>query len=160
MKIKKGKNYFLQKGNLLNLKMEVFEEPTLSYIPAKIDYIAILLLLNENQNGYQYLEALKNITSFTDERIANLLEISVKTYRAYKKPNAYIKVSIKEHALMTLSLIKHGTEVFGKTEQFLQWLETENFYFDKKAPISFMYTNSGMQLIDNQLTGMEYGDNA
>ncbi|RYE21548.1 MAG: DUF2384 domain-containing protein [Sphingobacteriaceae bacterium] len=139
--------------------MDAFEEPTLSYIPAKIDYTVILSLIDD-KSGYFYLQALKEVTFLSDERIAEWLDISVKTYRTYKKPNSQIKVSTKEHALMALSLIKHGTEVFGKTENFMDWLETENFYFDKKAPISFMHTGSGMKFIDDQLTGMEYGDNA
>lgn len=140
--------------------MATFEEPMLSYIPSKIDHAATLGLIRNDTSGYQYLKAIKDITSFTDEKIADWLDISVKTYRTYKKPDAQIKASIKEHALITLSLIKHGTEVFGKIENFLQWLEADNFYFDKKAPVEFMHTNSGMQLIDDQLTGMEYGDNA
>ncbi len=140
--------------------MDVFEEPALSYVPSKIDYAATLGLIRNNQTGYQHLKALKDITSFTDEKIADWLDISVKTYRSYKKPNAQIKASIKEHALMALSLIRHGIDVFGKTESFIAWLETENFYFDKKAPITFMHTSSGMQFIDNQLTGIKYGDNA
>lgn len=140
--------------------MTIFEEPALNYIPSKIDHAATLGLVRNNQSGYQYFKAIKDITSFTDEKIANWLDISVKTYRSYKKPNAHIKASIKEHALMALSLIKHGTEVFGETGNFVEWLEKENFYFDKKAPITFMHTNSGMKFIDDQLTGMEYGDNA
>lgn len=140
--------------------METFNEPQLAYIPAKVDYAATLSLINNGQSSYQHLKAIKDITSFTDEKIAGWLEISVKTYRAYKKPDAQIKSSIKEHALMTLSLIKHGTEVFGNIGNFLKWLEAENFYFDKKAPIAFMHTGSGIKFIDDQLTGMEYGDNA
>ncbi|RYE32593.1 MAG: DUF2384 domain-containing protein [Sphingobacteriaceae bacterium] len=140
--------------------MKAFEEPMLSYIPAKIDYAATLGLIQNDKAGFQHFEAIKNLTSFTDEKIADWLDISVKTYRTYKKPDAQIKASIKEHALVALSLIRHGMEVFGNAESFIQWLETENFYFDKQAPITFLHTNSGMQFIDDRLTGMEYGDNA
>ncbi len=140
--------------------MGTFEEPMLSYIPSKIDHAATLGLIRNNKAGYQHFKAIKDITSFTDEKIADWLDISVKTYRTYKKPDAQIKASIKEHALMALSLIRHGIDVFGKPETFIQWLETENFYFDKQAPITFLHTGSGMKFIDDQLTGMEYGDNA
>ncbi len=140
--------------------MGTFEEPMLSYIPSRIDHAATLGLIRNNKAGYQHFKAIKDITSFTDEKIAGWLDISVKTYRTYTKPDAQIKDSIKEHALIILSLIRHGAEVFGGVKNFLQWLEGENFYFDKKAPITFMHTGSGMKFIDNQLTGMEYGDNA
>ncbi len=140
--------------------METFEEPMLSYIPSKIDYAATLSLIRNNKANYQHFKAIKDITAFTDEKIADWLDISVKTYRTYTKPNAKIKESIKERALMALSLIKHGTEVFDGAANFVEWLEGENFYFDKKAPITFMHTNSGMKFIDDRLTGMQYGDNA
>lgn len=140
--------------------MKTFEEPMLSYIPSKIDPAATLGLIQNNKTDYQHFKAIKDLTSFTDEKIANWLDISVKTYRTYTKPNVQIKASIKEHALMALSLIRHGIEVFGKPESFIKWLETENFYFDKQAPVTFLHTNSGMKFIDDQLTGMEYGDNA
>ena len=140
--------------------MKTFEELMLSYIPSKIDHAATLGLIQSDKPSYQYFKAIKEITFFTDEKIADWLDISVKTYRTYTKPGAQIKDSIKEQALIILSLIKHGTEVFGSVKDFLQWLEGENFYFDKKAPITFMHTNSGMKFIDDQLTGMEYGDNA
>lgn len=140
--------------------MKTFEEPALSYIPAKIDTAATLSLIQSDKPSHQHFKAIKDITSFTDEKIADWLDISVKTYRTYTKPGAKIKASIEERALIALSLIKHGTEVFGGTENFVEWLEKDNFYFDKKAPITFMHTNSGMKFIDDQLTGMEYGDNA
>lgn len=140
--------------------METFEEPMLSYIPSKIDHAATLSLIRNDKASYQHFKAIKDITAFTDEKIADWLDISVKTYRTYTKPDAKIKDSIKERALMALSLIKHGTEVFGGAANFVEWLEGENFYFDKKAPITFMHTNSGMKFIDDRLTGMQYGDNA
>lgn len=58
-----------------------------------------------------------------------------------------------------LSLIEHGTTVFGSKEIFLLWMSKENFFFDKKAPIEFITTAEGLEYIDNKLAGIEYGDN-
>ena len=58
------------------------------------------------------------------------------------------------------SLFKHGIEIFGNEENFVKWLKSENFFFDKKAPIEFLNTDVGIEYIDNRLTGLEYGDNA
>jgi uncharacterized protein (DUF2384 family) len=58
-----------------------------------------------------------------------------------------------------VSLIQRGTEVFGTEEKFLIWLQKENFFFDKKAPIEFVNTDKGIKFIDDRLTGMQYGDN-
>ena len=58
------------------------------------------------------------------------------------------------------SLFKHGTDVFGTEENFVKWLKSENFFFDKKAPIEFLDTPERIEYVDNRLTGLEYGDNA
>jgi uncharacterized protein (DUF2384 family) len=57
-------------------------------------------------------------------------------------------------------LINHGIEVFGTKENFTSWLQRENFFFDKKAPVEFMRTSEGIKFIDDRLTGIEFGDNA
>lgn len=56
--------------------------------------------------------------------------------------------------------MKHGIEVFNSSDEFSKWLETENYYLDKKKPIEYLNTISGIKFIDDLLTGMEYGDNA
>ena len=58
-----------------------------------------------------------------------------------------------------VSLIEHGIEVFGTKENFTTWLEKENFFYDKKAPIEFTRTREGIKFIGDRLTGIQYGDN-
>ena len=140
--------------------MTALETNLLKGIPSKIDTSVTLGLIKAGKVGPQHLQAIKDLTSFNDEKISDWLDISVKTFRSYKKPHSIIKARIKEQAVMTLSLIKHGIEVFATKEKFSAWLEQENFFFDKKAPIEFMNTNSGIKFIDDRLTALEYGDNA
>jgi len=140
--------------------MTIAQANLLKKIPSRVDTNVTLGIIKTNKVGPQHLQAIKDLTSFNDEKISDWLDISVKTFRSYKKDNSVIKSRIQEHAIMTLSLIKHGIEVFGTNEAFSRWLEKENFFFDKKAPITFMNTHSGIKFIDDRLTGMEYGDNA
>ena len=140
--------------------MTTVDANLLKTIPSRVDAGKTLGLIKTGNVGPQHLQAIKNITAFNDEKISDWLDISVKTYRLYKKPHSIIKARIKEHAVMALSLIKHGIEVFGSSENFLDWLQKENFFFDKKAPIDFMDTNSGIKFIDDRLTALAYGDNA
>jgi uncharacterized protein (DUF2384 family) len=140
--------------------MTMTQANLLKGIPSRVDTNVTLRMVKGNQIGAQHLQAIKDLTALNDEKISDWLDVSVKTYRSYKKPNTIIKERIQEHTVLTLSLIKHGIEVFGTTDAFASWLEKENFYFDKKAPIDFMDTYSGIKFIDDRLTGIEYGDNA
>ncbi|WP_295792736.1 MbcA/ParS/Xre antitoxin family protein [Mucilaginibacter sp.] len=58
------------------------------------------------------------------------------------------------------NLLKHSIEVFSTEQGFKRWLNTINFFFDKKAPIEFINTAEGIKYIDDRLTGIAYGDNA
>jgi len=140
--------------------MTILEANLLKGIPSRVDTNMTLGMIKTDKVGPRHLQAIKDLTLFNDEKISDWLDISVKTFRLYKKPNSVIKPRIKEHAVMALSLIKHGIEVFGTKENFTTWLQKGNFFFDKKAPIEFMDTHSGIKFIDDRLTGIEYGDNA
>jgi uncharacterized protein (DUF2384 family) len=134
-----------------------FEEPL---VPYGISDNEILTFLNTKDINWQYVNAIKRLTAFTDETISDWLNISVKTFRSYKLPENKFKANLKEHIVLLLSVINHGIKVFGTAENFDQWLSTENFYFDKKSPVDYLNTITGIRFIDDRLTGMEYGDNA
>ena len=141
--------------------MTIKEADILKSIPARIDSNKTLGMIKSDKIGPEYLHIIKTITAFNDHKISSWFDISEKTYRTLKLTrNNHIKARIQEQAIMVLSLIKHGMEVFGTAANFTSWLEKENFYFDKKAPIDFMNTLSGIKFIDDRLTGMEFGDNA
>jgi len=139
--------------------MTTLEANLLRGIPSRVDTAVTLGMIKSGKVGPQHLQAIRDLTLFNDEKISDWLDISVKTFRSYKKPHSIIKARIKEHAVMALSLIKHGIDVFETKENFSEWLTKENFFFDKKAPIEFMNTNSGIKFIDDRLTALEYGDN-
>lgn len=140
--------------------MKVVEKESLKNIPSKVDTSEILKLVKSDGEPRGYFSILKHLTNEDDEKISGWLNISVKTFRNHKKRNKAIKPLLMEHAIMLISLFKHGIDIFGNQFQFRQWLEKENFYFDRKAPIRFIDTISGIQFIDNRLTALEYGDNA
>ncbi len=139
--------------------MTVKEIGILQDIPSRIDNNKTLRMINSGKVGYRHLQAIKTLTCLNDKKISAWFDVSEKTYRAFKTHGDDIKARIQEHTIMALTLIKHGIEVFGTTDKFTHWLESENFYFDKKPPIEFMNTYSGIKFIDDRLTAMEYGDN-
>lgn len=128
-------------------------------LPERLNDADILLFLQGEKVNWEHVRTLKEISNFNDEVLSNWLNVSVKTFRLYKKPEQEINVNIKEHVLVLLSLMQHGKNVFGNTEVFEEWLTSENFYFDRKAPVDFLKTITGIRFIDDRLTAMEYGDN-
>jgi len=76
-------------------------------------------------------------------------------------PYIYLMTNAKPNPLQNIptDLLAHGIEVFGAEEEFLRWMTTVNFFFNKKAPIELTTTKEGIKFIDDRLTGIEYGDN-
>lgn len=105
------------------------------------------------------LEKLKKISGLKDELIASCLDISVKTYRSYREGITRMKNTTKERVQLLTDLFAHGVNVFGSSEKFNEWLNTENFVFGKKAPVESLRDVKGIGYIDSRLTAMEYGDN-
>lgn len=136
-----------------------FESAILESVPRHINDGEILHLLYTTDINWKHVDTIKTYTDFNDRVISDWLNISVKTFREYKKPKSVFKENVKEQILLLLSLIKHGVEVFGTIKEFDNWLNGENFYFDNKTPTSFLNTVTGIKFIDDRLTAMEYGDN-
>ena len=128
-------------------------------VPGYINDGEILQLLYTKDINWKFVKALKNLTDLNDDTISDWLNISVKTFREYKKPKSTFKENVKEQVLLILSLFKHGITIFGSVKEFENWLNQENFYFDNKTPNSFLNTITGIKFIDDRLTAMEYGDN-
>lgn len=61
--------------------------------------------------------------------------------------------------MLLISLFKHGIEMFESTEEFYIWLNTSNYFLDGDLPVNYLKTISGIRLIKDRLTAMEYGDN-
>ena len=135
------------------------ESPILRDVPSRISDSEILNFLYTRDVDWQYVNAIKTLTDFNDDIISDWLNVSVKTFREYKKPQTTFKGNVKEQVLLLLSLIKHGIMVFGSVDEFDQWLNRKNFYFDNKSPTSFLNTVTGIKYVDDRLTAMEYGDN-
>lgn len=142
-----------------NVPLKITESEILKTVPRNINDSKILHLLYNTNINWKYFDEIKMYSGFNDEILSDWLNISVKTFREYKKPNSVLKENVKEQVLLLFSLIKHGSEIFGSAKEFNNWLNQDNFYFDNKSPVSFMNTITGLKFIDDRLTAMEYGDN-
>ncbi len=136
------------------------EDPAVLYgVPGQITDSEVLTYLQTKDINWKYVNAIKSLTNFNDEVISDWLNISVRTFRSYRQPENKFKENTKEQIILLLSVIRHGIQVFGSAKEFDKWLQYENFYFDGKTPNSFLSTVTGIRFVDDNLTGMEYGDN-
>ena len=135
------------------------ETAELEEIPGQINESEILYYLQKKDINWLYVDAIKKLTDFNDDRLSDWLNMSVKTFREYRKPQSVFKENVKEHVLLLLALFKHGISVFGSPSNLDQWLHTPNFFFDNQKPETLLHTVTGIRFVDDRLTAMEFGDN-
>lgn len=130
-----------------------------SEIPVVSEPMALYNYTRKHTIGSSYIRLLDDTIGLTDEIIAKWLNITTRTFRNYKSEETQLKDNTQEHVVAILSLYNHGIEVFGTKESFEKWLTSENFFLDHKAPMDFLDTITGIRVIDNRLTVMEFGEN-
>ncbi len=137
----------------------VTEEKLFRKIPSEIEAAWMVTYLSEKPFSPLHITILKSKIGVSDEVLSGILNIAPKTFIKYRKDAANVRIDIKEHIVMLLSLVKHGAEVFGSSQDFNRWLEMPNVFLENRKPLGFLNTISGIRLIDSRLTAMEYGDN-
>jgi len=120
--------------------------------------VAVLVYMDRNEIDASYIKGIKKLTRFADATIASWLHISPRTMRSYK-PEKVLDKGLGEQVIMLRAALEKGRIVLGSAEAFDDWLDAPNFYFDKKKPIQFLDTTSGIRYLFDRLTAMEYGDN-
>jgi putative toxin-antitoxin system antitoxin component (TIGR02293 family) len=99
-----------------------------------------------------------SVTGFTKEALASLLDTSVKTLQRQRKANNRLTTLRSEHLLKLMALYEHGQEVFGSVEEFKKWLSKPAFGLGNYLPMELLKTFSGIDLIEEELTRIDYGD--
>lgn len=130
-------------------------------IPARLQASDVVHITFEVRDLSNYLKELQELSQLDNESIVDCLGISLDAFESYKvHGNLEGNEKIKEHIIMLIALFKHGIEVFGSAGDFKKWLKLENFHFRGKEPFHYLKFIYGIKLLDDRLTGMEYGDNA
>ena len=141
------------------MALQAIQPRKIKNIPSISNYSDVFFYIRNHDIDWNYLNYLKELTTFSDEVISDWLNISVKTLRTYRRPETKFKDNLKEHIVLILSLYEHGTTVFDDKERFDQWLNTKNVFFDGNEPKIYLDTIMGIKFIDDRLTALEYGDN-
>lgn len=141
-------------GSLIIREEELDDIPMVNEPAAVYNFVS----MHDNKDS-TLLHVLDKFMKLNDDILAFWLNVTTRTLRNYRLNPSPLKENQKEHLVMILSLYKHGDDVFGSTEAFEKWLLKPNFFLDNKAPKDFMDTISGIHLVDNRLTAMEFGEN-
>lgn len=97
-----------------------------------------------------------NETGLSKSDLADILEKSTRTLDNLLSKEGKLSVRESETYFKLKEMMELGMKIFGN-RGFIKWLEKENTYFNNVKPKSFLRTDSGIDLIKEQLLKLAYG---
>ncbi|RYU91270.1 DUF2384 domain-containing protein [Mucilaginibacter terrigena] len=102
------------------------------------------------------LLALAKKISLNIQELASILHISERTLQRYED-DAIIKTEYAEKAVELVRLYTRGEEVFGSIDKFKLWMKTPGLIFNGEAPVTFLDTSAGFDMVFKELGRIEHG---
>jgi putative toxin-antitoxin system antitoxin component (TIGR02293 family) len=93
-----------------------------------------------------------SLTSWS--KILNMSERTIQRYRREKKRFDSIHA---EKLLLIMLLFNKGSDVFGNTENFLTWINSENIALGGVKPLELLDNSFGINLVKDELIKIEHG---
>ncbi|MBC7642431.1 MAG: DUF2384 domain-containing protein [Flavobacterium sp.] len=139
--------------------LQSLNEPMLAYMPAT--FFKNNVLDNLTQNSKDLFVSLVKNTGLTIKILAeNIFEITPKTFIKYKNNETKIPSRITELAIEINTLYALGNEIFGTSESFNNWLESNNQFFNNRKPAAFLNTSTGIHYVFEEVKRIEFGATA
>ncbi len=86
-----------------------------------------------------------------------VFDISLKTMLRYQREKKKLNPRNSEIALKLLKLFNKGIEIFSTMNTFMLWLNKPAYGLGDQVPITLMNTNTGIDLIEEELIRIEFG---
>ena len=138
---------------------ETVAETALMYNASRFDDSGVFQMMDVARRGisFKIFEGLSRKFPFTMQDWADFLHISGKTLSRYQKEDKVFDTLQSEKILQIEMLYARGEEVFGDSEHFLIWLQTENLALGKIKPQDILDSGFGISLLMDELTRIEHG---
>ncbi len=125
-----------------------------STLDAPTDFDLVKLIRNGlTKKALDRIITAYNITALD---MANILHVSDRTMRRYETESV-LEPEQSERLIELAKLFAHGISVFGSSERFRRWLNSEIFSLGGQKPIGLLDTSIGISLVDDTLGRIEYG---
>lgn len=119
-----------------------------------------LLLIKSIRTGlsYAFFNEIKNITPFSDEDWADILNISTKSLQRYKQEANFLFKPIHSEKIIEITEVSLlGNEVFEDTAQFKLWLQTPNYALGNMQPLELLKDSYGKEMVMAELHRIDHG---
>lgn len=107
--------------------------------------------------GYEKFMKLADIIPLDFQEWSDNLHLSERTLQRYKKENKSFAPIYAERILEIMQLYNRGTTVFGNTDNFSQWMNSNNLALGGVKPKEMLGSSSGINFLKDELGRIEHG---
>lgn len=143
----------------MNAAVGRVSEPELIY-GYKPFYTDDISLLAQSKKGLMANAALDflSLSGFTQDEFQETFKTTVKTIQNHVNRDLTLDAALSEKLLKSFALFDKGIEVFGSANDFHRWLNAPAYGLGNQLPFTLMDTITGIQLIEEELIRIEFGD--
>ena len=122
---------------------------------------AIEFLYGNNSKNEALFRNLLNLTKLHSKTLAeNVFEITPKTFTSYLDDSKKLPKYIVEKVIKLQELYFKGIELFGSVGEFNLWMKKESYGLGLRVPLQLIGTITGIEMIFDELTKIEFGATA
>lgn len=99
-----------------------------------------------------------SLSEFPFPVIEKVLNKTIKTFHSYKKNQTTLDATLSEKLLKIFSLYNKGVSVFGNIDEFNKWIAVPAFGLGNMVPRDLLDTVTGIELVNDELIRIEFGD--
>lgn len=136
--------------------MEI-NDPIIAYSLTDDGNVLSLIEMIRNGIAFPAFNKFANRFPFSMPEWSSFLHISDRTMQRYKKENRTFDPLQSEKIIEIALLCNKGNEVFGSSDAFNSWLETENLALGKIKPKNLLDSTFGIGMLKDELTRIEFG---
>ncbi len=147
-------------GELENRTPPLMKEPAAIYSSYGHDIDTTMTIAIKAAEGLkaQALNDFERISGLSKQMVAKFLHVTSRSLSRYIEDDRKLDASKSEAILKLIALYKKGTDVLGSKDEFNSWLAKPAFGLRNMVPFQLMETSSGIDLIDEELDRIAYGD--
>ena len=131
-----------------------FLEP---YQPSYANAISLLTSSKKGLNAKAAVDFLA-LSGFSPIEFQETFKTTVKTIQNYVTQGLSLDAALSEKLLKSFALFEKGIAVFGSAAAYHQWLNQAAYGLGNQFPFDMMDTITGINLIEEELIRLEYGD--
>lgn len=121
------------------------------------DLFTIVVAARKGVNANAFFDVV-SVSGIDRNKLADLMNVSLKTLLRYRQQNKKLNATKSERVLKLIALYKKGEEIFGSASEFHKWMEEPSYGLGNMVPFDLMHTSGGIDLINEELKRIEFGD--